>query len=78
MKVIGITGPTGAWKTTALKALSGRGVCIIDADAVYHDLTVSSEAMRAELTDRFGDVYQGDTLDRKKLGAIVFRDKNAL
>ena len=78
MKVIGITGPTGAGKTTALNALSGLGGCIIDADAVYHDLTVSSEAMRAELTARFGDVYQGDTLDRKKLGAIVFRDKNAL
>ncbi|MBQ9732839.1 MAG: dephospho-CoA kinase [Clostridia bacterium] len=34
--------------------------------------------MKAELTERFGDVYVGDTLDRKALGAIVFADRNAL
>ena len=49
MKVIGITGPTGAGKTTALNALRSLGGQIIDADAVYHDLTRSSPALRAEL-----------------------------
>ena len=39
MKRIGITGPTGAGKTTALKALEALGVCILDADAVYYDLS---------------------------------------
>lgn len=78
MKVIGITGPTGAGKTTALNALISLGGCIIDADAVYHDLTVNSTDMRAEITARFGDVYEGNVLDRKKLGAMVFQDKEAL
>ena len=78
MKVIGITGPTGAGKTTALNALRDLGGCIIDADAVYHDLTVSSAPMREELTARFGEVYQGNVLDRKKLGSIVFQDPEAL
>lgn len=72
MKVIGITGPTGAGKTTALNALRSLGGQIIDADAVYHDLTRSSPALRAELEARFGPVYNGETLDRKKLGAVVF------
>ena len=49
MKVIGITGPTGAGKTTALNALAGLGGVILDADAVYHDLTVSSAPMRAAI-----------------------------
>jgi len=53
MKVIGITGPTGAGKTTALNALRSLGGQIIDADAVYHDLTRSSPALRAELEARF-------------------------
>ena len=56
MKVIGITGPTGAGKTTALNALRSLGGQIIDADAVYHDLTRSSPALRAELEARFGPV----------------------
>ena len=78
MKVIGITGPTGAGKTTALGALTALGGVLIDADAVYHDLTVSSRLMREELISRFGPVYDGNTLDRKKLGAVVFQNEAAL
>ena len=75
MKVIGITGPTGAGKTTALNALVSLGGRIIDADAVYHTLTRTSQPMRQELEARFGPVYtaQGE-LDRKELGAVVFQD----
>ena len=79
MKVIGITGPTGAGKTTALNALVSLGGRIIDADAVYHTLTRTSQPMRQELEARFGPVYtpQGE-LARKKLGAVVFQDPQAL
>ena len=34
VKVIGITGPTGAGKTTALGALEELGAAVIDCDAV--------------------------------------------
>ena len=49
MKRIGITGPTGAGKTTALDALKELGACVIDADAVYHDLLQSSAPLRLSL-----------------------------
>ena len=80
MKRIGITGPTGAGKTTALKALEALGVCILDADAVYYDLLAGSESMKRELRERFGDgiLDSGGGIDRKKLGAIVFNDPAAL
>ena len=78
MKVIGITGPTGAGKTTALNALVSLGGYIIDADEVYHDLTLRSPALREDLVSRFGPVYEGNVLDRKRLGTIVFQDPAAL
>ena len=78
VKLIGITGGTGGGKTTALRVLEAKGALILDCDEIYHELTVSSGAMREELTARFGDVYDGTILNRKKLGAIVFSDAAAL
>ena len=40
MFIVGITGGTGAGKTTALDVLREMGGLIIDCDAVYHDLAV--------------------------------------
>lgn len=79
MKRIGITGPTGAGKTTALQALADLGALIIDADAVYHELLERDAALRGELTERFGNVFAADgSLDRQKLGNVVFGDPAAL
>ena len=50
-KIIGITGPTGAGKATALQALVELDAHIIDADAVYHALLESSATLRAELAE---------------------------
>ena len=78
MKRIGITGPTGAGKTTALQALVELDAHIIDADAVYHALLESSAPLRAALTVRFGpSILDGEgRVNRKALG--VFGDPAAL
>lgn len=79
MIVIGITGPTGAGKTTALKELEKLGGCIIDADAVYHQLLASDTALQNELESRFGSLMdEAGNFQRKKLGTIVFADPAAM
>ena len=80
MKIIGITGPTGAGKTTALHALADLGAAVIDCDGVYHDLTENSAPMLDELRRRFGDgIFDSDgALQRKVLGTIVFGDEGSL
>ena len=54
MTIIGITGPTGAGKTTALNELEKLGGVIIDCDAVYHELLKSDLTLQGELQSRFG------------------------
>lgn len=80
MTVIGITGPTGAGKTTVLNVLQSMGGAILDCDAVYHGLTENCIPMRKELADRFGaQIFGPDgALKRKELGAVVFGDSAAL
>ena len=80
MKLIGITGPTGAGKTTALHALASLGAAVIDADAMYHDLLSSDQGLKEALAGRFGrDLLDGEgQIARKRLGEIVFTDHQAL
>ena len=76
--VIGITGGTGAGKTSALQALEALGGTVLDCDAVYHQALREDEALRSRIRDAFGEVFRGTELDRQKLGNIVFSDPAAL
>lgn len=79
MIIIGITGPTGAGKTTALGEVEKLGGAVIDCDAVYHDLLESDNTLQNRLEQEFGDIRDDSgAVDRKKLGAIVFGDPEKL
>ncbi len=80
MLTIGLTGPTGAGKTTILSILDRMGCVCVDCDALYHRLLQSSPQLRGELTERFGRSIldnQGQ-VDRGALGGVVFGDPSAL
>ena len=76
--IIGITGGTGCGKTTLLNLIAARGGLILDCDAIYHELLISDKAMLEAIENRFPGVIENGALNRKKLGAIVFADENAL
>ena len=79
MTIIGITGPTGAGKTTLLDQVEALGGAVIDCDRVYHELLKSDTTLQSELEAAFGPLRGEDgTIDRKKLGAIVFGDPEKL
>ena len=78
MFIIGITGTTGAGKTSAMRALKRLGALTLDCDEIYHKLLLSSDEMKAELETRFKGVVVNGIVDREKLGSIVFSDPDAL
>lgn len=77
--IIGLTGLTGAGKSTAAAVLSQLGCHIIDADRVGHRVTARTDILE-KIKAAFGGEYiaSDGTLDRRRLGALVFSDKDKL
>jgi dephospho-CoA kinase len=80
MLTIGLTGGIGSGKSTAAKILAEFGAPIIDADKVAHTTYAPGGAAYDAVIAAFGaEIVAVDrTIDRKKLGAIVFGNPDRL
>ena len=76
--IIGITGGSGCGKTTALNVIRDMGGLVLDCDAIYHRLLKTDAAMLSAIDNRCPGTVEQGVLNRKKLGAIVFADEQAL
>jgi dephospho-CoA kinase len=77
---IGLTGNIGCGKTTVGAMLQELGADYVDADQLVHELLGPDSPMVDQLARRFGtDLVKADgSIDRRRLGAIVFADAAAL
>ena len=72
---IGLTGSIACGKSTVSSYLRSLGHVVVDADAISHSLTALGGAALPAIREAFGDgVFDGDVLDRRALGSIVFAD----
>ncbi|MFA5112738.1 MAG: dephospho-CoA kinase [Candidatus Margulisiibacteriota bacterium] len=80
MTIIGLTGPAAAGKNEVARVLRRRGALVIDADKVAHGLYAAQTPVWRELIRNFGSrvLMRGGKIDRKKLGEIVFADRQKL
>lgn len=77
--VVGLTGQSGAGKTTISDAFRENGFEIINCDIVAREVTQAGNECCKGLAKIFPDCFDdGFALDRRKLGEIVFSDKNKL
>lgn len=79
MRVIGLTGKTGAGKSTVAAFLKEKGCFIIDGDKIARDILLPGEPAIKELALIFGEdiVLHDGNIDRKKLASRAFADRES-
>lgn len=77
--VVGLTGGIASGKSTVAEMIGRRGIAVVDADLLAREVVAPGSDGLAEISERFGEAVVRDdgSLDRKKLGAIVFADADA-
>src|SRR3990170_4122158 len=80
MYVVGLTGGIGSGKSAVAEMLMEKGAVVLSADQVGHEVYRPGGPAWKEIVDAFGgEVVAADgTIDRKRLGAIVFADPETL
>ncbi len=78
--VIGLTGNIATGKSTVAGMLADLGAATLDADAVAHRVMRAGTDVHAAIRAAFGDdiLAPDGEIDRRRLGAIVFGDPDAL
>ncbi|MGW7662678.1 dephospho-CoA kinase [Streptomyces sp. NPDC054756] len=80
MLKVGLTGGIGAGKSEVSRLLVEHGAVLIDADRIAREVVAPGTPGLAAVVEAFGeDVLAADgSLDRPKLGSIVFADPERL
>tara|TARA_B100000315_G_C14396878_1_gene504597 strand:- start:145 stop:747 length:603 start_codon:yes stop_codon:yes gene_type:complete len=77
---VGLDGGIASGKSTVSKILAGYGAHIINSDKAAHQMYLPSSPMWRGIIEAFGEeVLMADqSIDRRRLGEIVFKDPKAL
>ena len=78
--ILGVTGGSGCGKSAFCRKLKGLGAYVIDADVVARQIVEKGMPALAEIKTEFGEEYLNSdgTLNRKKLGGLVFSNPHKL
>lgn len=78
MLIIGLTGSIGMGKSTVTAQFAALGAKTCNADIVVHRLMGKGGAAVAGVAKHFPQVIDDHSVNRKKLGGIVFHDKQKM
>jgi dephospho-CoA kinase len=80
MKIIGLTGGIGSGKSTIARFLAALGAAVIDLDKIGREVQQPQGRVWQQLVGAFGKeiLSSSGEIDRAKLGAIVFNNRDAL
>ena len=80
IRVIGLTGQTGAGKSTVSEVFQRHGFAVINADIVAREVVAPGTPCLAEIFAVYGDAVRAadGSLDRSATARIVFSDREEL
>jgi dephospho-CoA kinase len=78
--IIGLTGGIASGKSTVSALLVNKGARLVDADVIAREVMLPGHEVLAAAVKQFGGeiLFPDGTLNRAKLGEIVFQDPVAL
>ena len=78
--ILGVTGNIASGKSETARLLQRKGCALVDADAVAHELYGYDRALVQQIGAEFGQdvVWNNGTLNRAKLGSLVFGRPEAM
>ena len=79
MLVVGLTGNIGCGKSSLSELLMSKNIDVIDADIISREIMYDKELLEIIFYEFGTEIKNNDgTLNRKKLGNIVFNDDDML
>ena len=77
VKVIGLTGMSGAGKSTACNAFASEGFAVVDCDRICRDIVEKGKPCLHEIAEVFGSsvLNKDGSLDRAETGRVIFSDE---
>lgn len=78
--VLGLTGGIASGKSTVSFFLKNQGAVIIDGDVVAREVVKKNSLGLKQIIEKFGEEFITNTgeLNRRRLGDLVFNDKDSL
>ncbi|KAJ8731258.1 hypothetical protein PYW07_004422 [Mythimna separata] len=78
--VIGLAGGIASGKSNITEKLKEKGVAVVNCDKIAHELYKPGLPLNRTISEQFGQdiITEDGEVDRKKLGKIVFADKEKL
>jgi dephospho-CoA kinase len=75
--ILGLTGSIATGKSTVAKLFLSAGIPVVDVDLGARAVVLPGAPGLADIIDHFGEAYllPDGTLDRKRLGALIFSDR---
>lgn len=76
--ITGLTGQSGAGKTTVSKVFEREGFAAVNCDIAARKAVEPNSDCAEELSEKFPELFDGGVLNRRKAAEILFSDRELL